>query len=111
MKKLLMLTLLGFSLVAGSAWSADMAAPKAAATGKVVTVNAKTKTLDPKGRFHALHKDKEKLDCNDCHGGGADDVLFLRAGEFQGKEGPVDRGECLDCHKAPKKPAWYGVAK
>jgi hypothetical protein len=104
MKRLIMLTLLGFSLATGSVMAADVA-------NKVVKVNATSKTLDEKGRFHAVHAKKEKLDCNDCHGGGADDILFLRTGEFQGKEGPVDRKECLVCHQTPKKPTFYGQPK
>lgn len=105
MKRLMMLTLLGLSLVAGSVLAADATPAKAA------VVNAKTRTLEEKGRFHAVHARKEKLECGDCHGGGADDILFLRTGEFQGKEGPVDRKECLACHQTPKKPVWYGAAK
>lgn len=111
MKRVIMLTLLGFSLAVGSVLAADLATPKATAPVKVAKVTDKTKTLDEKGRFHAVHTKKQKLDCNDCHGGGADDILFLRTGEFQGKEGPVDRKECLACHQTPKKPTWYGVAK
>lgn len=111
MKRLMMLTLLGFSLAAGSVLAADATPAKATATAKVAVVNAKTRTLEEKGRFHAVHARKEKLECGDCHGGGADDILFLRTGEFQGKEGPVDRKECLACHQTPKKPAWYGAAK
>ena len=110
MKRLIMLTLLGFSLAAGSVLAADVATPKAA-TAKVVQVNAKTKTLEEKGRFHVVHSKKEKLDCDDCHGGGGDDILFLRTGEFQGKEGPVNRNDCLVCHQTPKKPVFYGTAK
>lgn len=110
MKQLLLLTLLGFSIVAGSVFAAEVA-PKLAAVAKVVAVNAKTKTLEPKGRYHTVHAQKMKLDCTDCHGDGANDVLFLRTGEFQGKDGPVNREVCLGCHKAPKQPAWYGAAK
>jgi len=112
MKKLLILTLLGFSLAAGSALAADATSPKATTSAKavkVVKVTAKTITMAEKGRYHAVHQNKEKLDCSDCHGGGAEDILFLRTGEFQGNEGPVDRKECLDCHQAPKKPTWYGA--
>lgn len=114
MKKLLMLALLGFSLAAGSVLAADAAPPKATASAKAVKVakvTAKTRTMAEKGRYHTVHENKEKLECSDCHGGGADDILFLRTGEFQGKEGPVDRKECLDCHQYPKKPTFYGAAK
>lgn len=107
MKRLIMLSLLGCGLLVGSAWAADAVTQAAPAT----KVTAQTKTLAEKGRFHVVHAKKEKLDCNDCHGGGADDILFLRTGEFQGKEGPVDRKECLVCHQTPKKPAFYGTAK
>jgi len=112
MKRLLMLMVLSCSLAGGWAIAADPGVPKAAQSGKKVpAVNATTKTLQEKGRYHAIHTQKEKLDCNDCHGGGADDILFLRTGEFQGKEGPVDRKECLTCHQTPKKPTFYGTAK
>ena len=111
MKRLIMLTLLGFSMAAGSVLAADAPPAKAVVSAKITKVNAQTKTLDEKGRFHARHGKKEKLDCEDCHGGGADDILFLRTGEFQGKDGPVDRKECLVCHQAPKKPTFYGAAK
>jgi hypothetical protein len=111
MKRLIMLALLGISLATGSAMGADAAAQKAAVAPKATAVTAKTLTLDAKGRFHAVHTKKEKLDCDDCHGGGADDILFLRTGEFQGKEGPVNRKECLVCHQTPKKPTFYGTAK
>lgn len=111
MKRLIMLALLGLSLAAGSLIAAEPATQKAVANAKAPAVNAKTKTLAEKGRFHAVHGIKQKLDCEDCHGGGADDILFLRTGEFQGKEGPVDRKECLGCHQTPKKPTFYGAAK
>ena len=111
MKRMIMPTLMGFLLVTGSVMAADTPPPKAAATAKVAVVNANTKTIDEKGRFHAVHAKKQKLECSDCHGGGADDILFLRTGEFQGKDGPVNREECLTCHQTPKKPAWYGSAK
>jgi hypothetical protein len=114
MKKLLMLTLLGFSLAACSVFAADVTPQKATTSAKVVKVakvTAKTRTMAEKGRYHAVHQNKEKLECGDCHSGGADDILFLRTGEFQGKEGPVDRKECLTCHQTPKKPTFYGAAK
>lgn len=108
MKKLLLLTLLGLSLAAGSVLAGDTA-PKSATAGKAQVVNAKTLTLNPQGRYHKVHATKKKLECSDCHGDGADDVLFLRTSEFQGKEGPVNREACLVCHKTPKKPTWYGA--
>lgn len=111
MKRLIMLALLGLSLAVGPAFGADTATQKAATPAKAVKVNSGTRTLDEKGRFHNLHAKKAKLDCDDCHGGGADDILFLRTGEFQGKGGPVDRKECLVCHQTPKKPGFYGTAK
>ena len=114
MKKLLTLTLLGFSLAVGSALAADVAPPKAATSAKAVKVakvTAKTMTTAEKGRYHAVHESKAKLECSDCHGGGADDILFVRTGEFQGREGPVDRKECLTCHQTPKKPTFYGTAQ
>lgn len=110
MKQLLLLTLLGCSIALGSVFAADLA-PKTVAVAKVAAGNVKTKNLNPKGRYHTLHAQKLKLDCTDCHGDGAADVLFLRTGEFQGKDGPVNREVCLGCHKAPKQPAWYGAAK
>lgn len=111
MKRFLMLVMLSWTLAAGVAVAAGPAVLKVPPAGKAVPVDAKTPTLLEKGRFHAIHTQKQKLDCNDCHGGGADDILFLRTGESQGKEGPVDRKECLSCHQTPKKPAIYGAAK
>lgn len=114
MKKLLVLTLLGLSLAAGSVLAADVAPPKTAISAKAVKVakvTAKTITMAEQGRYHAVHVNKQKLECSDCHGSGAEDILFLRTGEFQGKEGPVDRKECLSCHQTPKKPTFYGTAK
>ncbi|WPC65889.1 hypothetical protein SBP18_15515 [Rhodoferax ferrireducens] len=114
MKKLLMLTLLGMSLAAGSVFAADVAPAKAAIPAKAVKVakvTGKTITTAEKGRYHAVHESKAKLECSDCHGGGADDILFVRTGEFQGREGPVDRKECLTCHQTPKKPTFYGAAR
>lgn len=117
MKKLLILTLLGFSLAAGPAFAADVA-PKKATTSvkavkvaKVAKVTSKTKTLAEKGRWHTIHKTTQLLDCADCHGGGENDILFLRHGEFQGKDGPVDRKGCLECHQSPATPTYYDVAK
>jgi hypothetical protein len=76
-----------------------------------VKVTAQTKTIAEKGRWHAVHSKKQKLDCEDCHGGGEKDILFLRTGEPQGSEGPVDRKGCLTCHQFPNKPTFYGAAK
>jgi len=109
MKRLVTLSLLGFALAVSSAFAADVA-PKGS-VDKALTVSAKTRTLNPQGRYHTLHAKKLKLDCTDCHGDGAADVLFLRTGEFQGKDGPVNREVCLGCHQSPMKPAWYGAAK
>jgi len=109
MKKLLMLTLLGFALSAGSAFSADAPAVEPAAkTVKAVKVTTKTKTILEKGRWHAVHGKSQKLFCDDCHGGGEKDILFLRTGEPQGSTGPVDRKGCLTCHQEPNKPTFYG---
>lgn len=110
MKKLLILAVLGLSLATCPTFGADAPAGKTPTT-KVVKITAKTKTIAEKGRFHVLHEQKQKLDCNDCHGGGEKDILFLRFGEFQGKDGPVDRKGCLTCHQAPDKPTFYGVAQ
>lgn len=107
MKKLLMLALLGVSLAAGSAFSADEPAQKASPT-KAVKVTSKTKTIAEKGRWHAVHGTSQKLFCDDCHGGGEKDILFLRTGEPQGSTGPVDRKGCLTCHQEPNKPTFYG---
>jgi len=111
MKRIIMLALLGLSLASGSVIAVDTAASPSAAAPKVSAVNARAKSLDEKGRYHAIHTKKEKLECTDCHGGGDEDILFLRTGEFQGKDGPVNRDVCLTCHQAPKKPTFYGVAK
>ena len=109
MKKLLVLTVLGFALAGGSAFSADVSVQKT--VPKVAAVTAKTKTVAEKGRWHAVHEKSQKLDCEDCHGGGEKDILFLRTGEPQGSLGPVDRKGCLTCHQAPKKPTFYGAAQ
>lgn len=111
MKKLIMLATLGLAVVFGPSLAADAAATAPAANAKAQRVSAKVRTLKEKGRYHALHVTKNKMDCEDCHGGGGEDVLFLRTGEFQGKEGPVDRKECLECHQPPKKPGFYGLSK
>jgi hypothetical protein len=102
--------LLALSLAAGPALAAEPPA-KAAKADKVVKQDWQTARLSmaEKGRFHQLHAQKEKLDCDDCHDKTESDPLFLRAGEFQAKEGDVDRNGCLTCHKSPKKPTFYGV--
>jgi Zn finger protein HypA/HybF involved in hydrogenase expression len=109
MKKFLMLALLGVSLTAGTAFSANEVAQKAAP--KAVQITAQTKTIAEKGRWHAIHTKKQKLDCEDCHGGGEKDILFLRTGEPQGSSGAVDRKGCLECHQAPNKPTFFGKAQ
>jgi hypothetical protein len=111
MKRLLMLTLLGLSLATSAVYSADATPDKSAVTPKVIKVTAQTKTILEKGRFHVVHEKKQKLFCKDCHGKGDNDILFLRTGEFQGKDGPVDRKGCLECHQTPNTPTFYGVAK
>ena len=108
MKKLLTMTLLGLSLAMGTAFAADVATNKAAP--QTVKVTSKTKSMAELGRYHTIHKTSQKLDCEDCHGGGEKDILYLRTGEPQGSEGPVDRKGCLTCHQAPKKPTYYGAA-
>jgi len=101
------LALLVLSLAAGSSLAAD----KAEKTAQAVKQDWKgaPKSMAEKGRFHKVHVQKEKLDCDDCHDKAESDPLFLRAGEFQAKEGDVDRNGCLTCHKSPKKPTFYGV--
>jgi hypothetical protein len=77
---------------------------------KAVTGN---KSLDPvKGRFHRQHTQKLKMACDTCHSGDQTDVLFLRKDDVPapGMPGQVDREVCLSCHKAPAKPAWYGLS-
>lgn len=109
MKKLLVLTLLGFALSVGTAFSAD--APVAKPATKVAKVTTKTKTILEKGRWHNVHGKAQKLFCDDCHGGGEKDILFLRTGEPQGSEGAVDRKGCLTCHQEPNKPTFYSAAQ
>ncbi|GAB4396360.1 MAG: hypothetical protein OHK0048_00790 [Rhodoferax sp.] len=111
MKKLLLLTLLGFALSGGSAFSADAPAAKPADKTMKVTAKTKTKTILEKGRWHTVHVKGQKLFCDDCHGGGEKDILFLRTGEPQGSSGPVDRKGCLTCHQTPNKPTFYGAAQ
>ena len=69
---------------------------------------AQQPTMDPmSGRFHAKHTQQIGLQCTNCHAAEQADTLYLRAGERQGI-GPVDRNQCLACHKAPASPTWYG---
>ncbi len=70
----------------------------------------KARTLDPKtGRFHAVHKN-EDLKCESCHSKTQEDILLLRRDEMP-REGYITREDCLACHKAPDKPAFYGLPK
>ncbi|OIN94492.1 MAG: hypothetical protein AUJ20_00265 [Comamonadaceae bacterium CG1_02_60_18] len=109
MKKLLLLGCLGFALASGGAFAAGEPAAKPAAKAvKTTKVTSKTKTILEKGRWHAVHGTSQKLFCDDCHGGGEKDILFLRTGEPQGSDGPVDRKGCLTCHQEPNKPTFYG---
>jgi len=109
MKKLLTMTLLGLSLAVGTAFAADVVPKKAAP--KTVKVTSKTKSMAELGRWHTIHKTSQKLFCDDCHGGGEKDILFLRTGEPQGSTGPVDRKGCITCHQAPNKPTYYAAPK
>lgn len=109
MKKLLMMGMIGLSLVVGTAYAADAAATKAAP--KAVKVTSKTKTMAEKGRWHTIHTTSQKLFCDDCHGGGEKDILYLRTGEPQGSTGPVDRKSCTACHQAPNEPTYYAAPK
>jgi len=109
MKKLLTLTLLGLSLAVGAAFAADVAPKKAAP--KTVKVTSKTKSRAELGRWHTIHKTSQKLFCDDCHGGGEKDILYLRTGEPQGSTGPVDRKGCITCHQAPNEPTYYAAPK
>ena len=99
MKRLTGWALCALCLVAGAAMAAD----------KPVKADWKTMkaSMVEKGRFHKLHAQKEKLDCEDCHDKTESDPLFLRAGEFQANEGDVNREGCLTCHQSPKKPSFY----
>ncbi len=108
MKRLLMMGMIGLSLAVGTAYAADAATTKAAQ--KAVKVTSKTKTMAEKGRWHTIHKTSQKLFCEDCHGGGERDILYLRTGEPQGSTGPVDRKGCITCHQAPNQPTYYGFA-
>ena len=71
------------------------------------------KSLDPvNGAFHQTHTKSLKLGCNGCHDPAGNDVLFLRKDDVVSATmpGQVDRVVCLGCHKAPAKPAWYGLS-
>jgi nitrate/TMAO reductase-like tetraheme cytochrome c subunit len=106
------------SLFAALLLSLAMAPVLAAETPAKQSVSAATKaakamkpSMGEKGRMHAVHK-AEDVACSDCHSKDDVDPLFLRAEESQGREGPVNREGCMDCHKSPKKPTWYlGVRK
>ncbi len=98
MKRLIASALLGVALVASPVIAADTPTKKATAAGK--------KSMAADGRFHRTHTKKLSLQCDTCHASEQKDTLFLRSGEVQGI-GPVDRSNCLGCHKAPAKPTWY----
>lgn len=104
MKRLTLLAALVLTLAAATAGADD----KPGKTGKQEWKRAPATMVEKTGRFHKVHAQKEKLDCEDCHDKTESDPLFLRAGEFQAKEGDVDRNGCLTCHKSPKKPVFYG---
>ena len=71
-------------------------------------------SLDPvKGKFHRVHIRKLKMSCGTCHSDQSNDVLFLRRNDVvpAAMPGQVDRKVCLDCHKSPRKPSWYGLGR
>lgn len=102
MKRLIALALLGFTLAAAPVMAADSTAKKPIAKGKNL--------MAADGRFHRTHTKKLSLQCDTCHAGEQKDTLFLRSGETQGI-GPVDRNNCLACHKSPAKPTWYDAKR
>jgi hypothetical protein len=109
MKRLSLLVLMALALAVGPSLAADK--PDKAAKVVKQDWEAAPKSMAETGRFHKVHAQKGKLDCEDCHDKEASDPLFLRAGEFQAKEGDVDRGGCMTCHASPKKPTFYLGAK
>ncbi|HJW23654.1 MAG TPA: hypothetical protein VJ576_02050 [Rhodocyclaceae bacterium] len=99
MKEILSIALLGAAL-ALPAW------PAAAADGG-------KRSMAEKGSFHRIHKQKEKLDCEDCHEEQPlpDNTLKLRLHEPLAKDspGPVSSESCHECHGKKQKKAvnWY----
>ena len=91
--------------------------PVAAAEAKASPVSAKAapgkKSMAEKGSFHAIHKLKEKLDCEDCHEEQAlpDATIKLRLHQplAKGSPGPVSSESCHECHgkKQKKDVTWY----
>ena len=105
MKRLTLFALLALCLATGPVLAEDAPAKKPVASAKKAPLPT-NRSLAEGGRFHAVHKG-EDLGCGDCHSKDDVDPLFLRASESQGEKGPVNREGCMDCHKSPKKPAWY----
>lgn len=106
MKRLIAAIALGIT-VALPVLATEHAATKSAAASV-----ATEKSLDStKGAFHKTHAKKAKLDCEDCHSTEVSDVLVLHRPDVPSGTGPVDRDGCLVCHKASKKPAYYGTAR
>jgi Zn finger protein HypA/HybF involved in hydrogenase expression len=106
MKSATFIALIGALLIlpVSSAAAAD-AQPGAKAAAK--------KSMAEKGSFHRIHKQKEKLDCEDCHekGGLPDNTLKLRLHEPLAKDSPgaVSSASCHECHgkKQKKQITWY----
>jgi hypothetical protein len=71
-------------------------------------------SLEPaKGYFHQVHTKQLGLNCNNCHSAENSDLLFLRKDDAVpvGMPGQVNRSICLGCHRAPSRPAWYGLSR
>lgn len=108
MKCKLSIALLGALLVL-PAWSASAADAQAGTK----PVNAKKLSMAEKGSYHRIHKQKEKLDCEDCHEEQPlpDNTLKLRLHQPLAKDspGPVSSEACHECHGKKQKKAvtWY----
>ncbi len=108
MKSTMFIALMSALLVLPVA-TAGAAADAQPAAKKVVA----KKSMAEKGSYHRLHKQKEKLDCEDCHETGPlpDSTLKLRLHKPLAKDspGPVTSASCHECHgkKQKKQITWY----
>jgi hypothetical protein len=100
---------LGFLAVGGIIAVAALSFAVIAAEKKGVPL-----TLDPgTGYFHQVHAKNLGMPCVTCHSSENRDILFLRKDDAVPAEmpGQVNRSICLGCHKAPGRPAWYGLSQ
>lgn len=102
MKHLIVSMLVGLAVSVLPAAAADKPSAKPAAAGKY--------SMDPKGRFHSIHKKEAELECTGCHKKDGTDLLVVSSGAPRSKDspGPVIRSSCRSCHKEGKTPAYYG---